>query len=403
MLFHVPYKAIRMLFQEENMDDQDQTIARLENELKGWKSEYRKLSQISSLGDTSIYTCIQALPDPAVLYNANGNVLFLNDAFTEVFGWTLERVKNRQIDFVPKDKYDETASNIKRVRAGEKIRSHKTTRYTRDGKLLNIQLSASLFHDSRGNEAGSVVIYRDITQSRQVKQMLDESEERYRLTIEAAADPIIVYDDQGRVTYFNQAFSRVFKWSLSERLNKKMDDFVPKENWPETREMIEMVKQGRYFSGIESARYDRDGNIIPVSISGSTYKDKHNRVVGSIINLQDISDRKQAEASIKSREKLKGVLEMAGAVCHELSQPAMIIEGYADLFLMNMDKNDPLKEEMGKLKKQIMRIGDLAQKLTHITSYKTREYGRGTTIVDIDRASTILGNKQSDVSQDDAG
>lgn len=222
---------------------------------------------------------------------------------------------------------------------------------------------------------------------KKIRQLQNESREKYRSVMEAAADPIIVYDNKGRVVYFNPAFSRVFKWSLDERLNKKMDDFVPEENWPETRKMIDMVINGQTFSGIETARFDKDGRIIPVSISGSTYRDEDNNIIGSIINLQDISERKKNEKTTAQKEKLKGVLEMAGAVCHELSQPAMIIEGYADIFLLNMPDEDPHYEKMVKLKHQVGRITELTQKLMNITEYKTREYSKGKTIVDIDRAS----------------
>ncbi|MCK5696014.1 MAG: PAS domain S-box protein [Desulfobacula sp.] len=214
-----------------------------------------------------------------------------------------------------------------------------------------------------------------------------EQENRYLSAMEAVPDPIILYDVKGRVIYFNPAFSRVFKWSLKECINKKMDKFVPEENWPETKNMIDMVLAGEFFSGIETARYDRDGNIIPVSISASTYKDKENRVIGSVVNLQDISERKQAEETLKQREKLKGVLEMAGAVCHELSQPAMIIAGYAEILLLNITKDDFLYEKIDRIREQVDRIGVLTKKLMNITKYETLEYSKGKKIVDIDKAS----------------
>ena len=65
----------------------------------------------------------------------------------------------------------------------------------------------------------------------------------------------------------------------------------------------------------------------------------------------------------------------------------MIIEGYADLMSMKLDKNNPLQEKISKLKNQIRRIADLTQKLMNVTKYKTREYSEGKTIVDIDRSS----------------
>ncbi|MFA5906628.1 MAG: PAS domain S-box protein, partial [Desulfobacula sp.] len=283
-----------------------------------------------------------------------------------------------------------TTHALKRMLSGETIQSLETKRYTKYGKLLDIQLSCATYTDDRGETIGSTVIYRDVTEKKKIEARLLESEEKYRSAMEAVADPIIVYDNEGRVVYFNPAFSRVFKWSLPERINRKMDDFVPEKNWPETKKMIDMVIAGEFFSGIETARYDKHRNIIPVCISGSTYNDKENKMAGSVISLQDITERKKAEEALKQKEKLKGVLEMAGAVCHELSQPAMIIAGYAEIFLMNIDKSSPLFKKTDKIREQVQRIGELTQKLMNITKYETREYSKGKTIVDIDKASAEI-------------
>jgi len=72
--------------------------------------------------------------------------------------------------------------------------------------------------------------------------------------------------------------------------------------------MIDMVIAGEFFSGIETARYDKHGNIIPVSISGSTFRDKNDEVIGSVINIQDISERKLAEKESKQNEKITRTL-----------------------------------------------------------------------------------------------
>ncbi len=335
---------------------------------------------------------MDAVPDPIVFYDLKGHVTYLNSAFTKVFGWEFQELHNKKIDFVPEEYREQTTRALKRMLAGETIHSFETRRYTKDRIILDIQLSCATYSDDNGKIVGSIVIYRDITEKKKIEARLLESEERYRSAMEAAADPIVVYDKEGRVIYFNPAFSRVFKWSLSERINRKMDDFVPEANWPETQKMIDMVIAGKFFSGVETARYDKFGNTIPVSISGSTYKDKKNRVMGSVISLQDITERKKAEEALKQEEKLKGVLEMAGAVCHELSQPAMIIAGYAEIFLMNIDKKSTLFEKVDKIRDQVERIGELTQKLMNITKYETREYGKGKTIVDIDKASSETGS-----------
>ena len=44
-----------------------------------------------------------ANPDPVAVYNADGHPLYLNTAFIDVFGWTLEELQGKHIPFVPKD------------------------------------------------------------------------------------------------------------------------------------------------------------------------------------------------------------------------------------------------------------------------------------------------------------
>jgi len=138
-----------------------------------------------------------------------------------------------------------------------------------------------------------------------------------------------------------------------------------------------MVIAGEFFSGIETARYDKHGNIIPVSISGSTFRDENDEVMGSIINIPDIRERKLAEEIFIQKEKLKGVLEMAGAVCHELSQPAMIIAGHIEILRMATNNKNFLHDKLNKIKEQVDRIGILAKKRMNIAKYETREYSKG--------------------------
>jgi PAS domain S-box-containing protein len=137
----------------------------------------------------------------------------------------------------------------------------------------------------------------NLKQQIQVRQeaenSLRESEERYRSVMEAAADPIVIYDVEGRVTYFNPAFQAVFGWSLEECLGQKLDHFVPQENWPETEHMIVVIGQGKVLSATETNRYTKTGEIRNVSISGAAFWDHLHQLAGSVVILRDITETKR--------------------------------------------------------------------------------------------------------------
>ena len=100
----------------------------------------------------------------------------------------------------------------------------------------------------------------------------------------------------------------------------------------------------------------------------------------------DITDRKHAEVERIGREKLQGIIEMSGAVCHELNQPLQSVSTYSELLMMEMDKKKPTYEKIKEIKGQVDRMGGITKKLMHITKYETKGYLMGQ-IIDIDKAS----------------
>jgi PAS domain S-box-containing protein len=100
--------------------------------------------------------------------------------------------------------------------------------------------------------------------------------------------------------------------------------------------------------------------------------------------LIDISMRKSVEDEKIQYEKLQGVLEMAGAVCHELNQPLQAILGYAELLVMDRDSDKKIYvERLNNIVSQINRIGKITKKLSSITQYRTVKYVGDVKIVDI--------------------
>lgn len=90
----------------------------------------------------------------------------------------------------------------------------------------------------------------------------------------------------------------------------------------------------------------------------------------------------ELQAAAVEREKLNGVVEMAGAVCHELNQPLQVISSAAELLLLELEEDSPQYSDVRLIRKHMSRMGDLTRKLMAITDYRTRDYLSGK-IIDI--------------------
>jgi DNA-binding NarL/FixJ family response regulator len=81
----------------------------------------------------------------------------------------------KNIEFVPEENWPETRVAIAKMVRGEKIQSFETRRLTKDGRILDIQLSSSVFHDRDNNTAGNIVILRDVSKRKRAEDALRKS------------------------------------------------------------------------------------------------------------------------------------------------------------------------------------------------------------------------------------
>lgn len=94
----------------------------------------------------------------------------------------------------------------------------------------------------------------------------------------------------------------------------------------------------------------------------------------------------ELQASLSEKEKLQGVVELAGAICHEMNQPLQAITGYLEIMELDFDDQATLTHGIQSIREQVERMGTITKKLAGITRYETKGY-QATQIIDIEKAS----------------
>jgi PAS domain S-box-containing protein len=148
-------------------------------------------------------------------------------------------------------------------------------------------------------------VVHELAERKRTEAVLRESENRYRIFLEASPDPIVVYDMQGIATYVNPAFEQTFHLSRDELLGKQID-FVPPENWPETKDAIQRMLSGQKINLFETRRLTKEGKFLDVQLSSTLYQSGDGLPLGNIVTLRDISDQKRTEEEL---DRYRGHLE----------------------------------------------------------------------------------------------
>jgi len=120
--------------------------------------------------------------------------------------------------------------------------------------------------------------------------------------------------------------------------------------------------------------------------------------------LEEIEQRKAVEeelrqanekilAQTKARieeERLKVLLQMAGATAHELNQPLMILLGNIELLEMDRKNPEKLSARIGKINKAGKRIADITKKIQNVRHVVKKKYSGGNDIIDIHQEEKLL-------------
>ena len=125
-------------------------------------------------------------PYPIVVFTLDGLVSYLNPAFTEIFGWTLEELEGKKIPYVPAGLKQETDENIKRLLYDRVIMRYEAQRLTKDGRLLDVVIRAAVFSLSPDEPAGQIVTLRDVTRE---KRMARTNEALLRISLALPLHP----------------------------------------------------------------------------------------------------------------------------------------------------------------------------------------------------------------------
>lgn len=102
------------------------------------------------------------------------------------------------------------------------------------------------------------------------------------------------------------------------------------------------------------------------------------------------------QKAIIEEERLKVLLQMAGATAHDLNQPLMTLLGNIELMRMNRDEPEKILQHLDRLEKAGQRIYKTVKKIQELRHYEVKPYFNDTTIINLDQKTAILAVEQSD-------
>jgi PAS domain S-box-containing protein len=253
-----------------------------------------------------------------------GNIVFINKFAENFFGYDKEEITGRNVvgtivppvDTEGRDLWammkdiagnpEEYATNI-----NENMRSN--------GERVWIAWTNRAVKNDKGETVEILCIGNDLTENRRSSEKLKKTAEDLRETrdylenlIGHANAPIIVWDPSFKIIRFNHAFERLMGHKAEDVLGKHLEILFPEESREESLAYIGKTLSGELWDAVEIPILRKDGDVRTVLWNSATIFDEDGRkVVATIAQGQDITERKEAESQVIIQASLLGQVRNA--------------------------------------------------------------------------------------------
>jgi len=269
-----------------------------------------------------------------------GGLIFVNQAFCNMLGYTESELLSKTIWQLTHDEDMEENKRLYDRMMVEGIPFKLEKRLIRqDGSILWVDVSVSPIMDVAGKPQSAVAVEVDITRRKQAEEALQQLnlqlesrverrtaqlQETNRALQQEITDRkqaeellrnwahIFEHSDWGIATFrdenfmmVNPTYSKMHGYTAAELVGRPVKDvFAPETHTEFPKQLRTAYEKGHHV--FESKHLRKDGRVFPVLIDTSVIKDQDGNILYRAANVQDITERKQAEEALQeSRARLQ--------------------------------------------------------------------------------------------------
>lgn len=203
--------------------------------------------------------------------------------------------------------------------------------------------------------------FRDVTELKLAEQTIRESQERYRILFEQSKDAILISHPEGMIMDANPACGDLFGAPGEEIVGANVLQFY--ENPQDSERLRQEIGRRGFAKDFELRVRQRDGGQRNCLLTSSAWKGDEGSVIAYLSIARDITESKRLEEQLLQSQKMEAVGTLAGGIAHDFNNLLQVIQGYADIALLDISRNQAGHSELVQIRSAARKAADLTQSL----------------------------------------
>jgi PAS domain S-box-containing protein len=305
-------------FLEEQVRERTQELAaknlELEREIQERRAAQRELQQAEQVAresEAKFAGIVQIAEDAIISADEHQRIQLFNHGAEKIFGYEAAEAIGQPLDILlpteVRERHQQYVKNFGRSNAVAYRGMGKSDRSTIRGRRKNgeefpAEASISKLYTKHGQIF--TVILNDITERQQIEAALRQSEQRFRSAFETAALGVCLISPAGKFLQVNAALGKMLGYSEAELLSTDIEEITYSEDLESDLHYIQRTLAGEIPGFDTEKRYwHKNGHLIWTRVSAALVQDESDRPLYFIAQIQDITDRKVAEAALQEKER----------------------------------------------------------------------------------------------------
>jgi len=251
---------------------------------------------------------LEQASDAIFVSNKRGEYTDVNKRACEMLGYTKkELLKLKMIDLIPPEDHDLDPIKFDLIRTKKPTLTERRFVH-KNGNIIDVEVSGVMLDDGRMQG-----IVRDITKRKKVEAALISGGEQFRITFENAPIGVCLTDADGYYLKVNKAYCEMLGYSEKELLSIDFPSLSHPEELQQNIDLKNIALAGEINSFEMEKRYKtKKGEIIWVLLKSSLVRNENKEPLYFIAHIQDITERKKAEDTVKeSEQRFRALMEEA--------------------------------------------------------------------------------------------